>query len=75
MNRVVCLIALFFIFRGAKIQNKKAVCKFFELNSSNLTFQAGCLGSKYGRVKGRANGRVKQSTLPCRIFCIYAGVE
>ena len=73
MNRVIYLIALVFIFRGAKIQNKKWVCKFFELNSSNLTFQAGSFGSKYGRLKGRANGRVKQTTLPCRILCIYAG--
>jgi hypothetical protein len=28
-----------FHIRGAKIQNFKAVCKFFVLNSSNLTFQ------------------------------------
>ena len=58
------LIALFFIFRGAKIQNKNAVCKYFELNSSNLTFQAVSFCSRNGRVNGRLDGRVKQTTLP-----------
>ena len=72
MNRVIYLIALVFIFRGAKIQNKKWVCKFFELNSSNLTFQAGCFGSKYGskRIRCDALWAIRPSICQVAAPCI-----
>lgn len=40
MNRVVCPIALFFIFRGAKLQNFYCTCKFFCYQTFILTFQS-----------------------------------